>query len=245
MTPQATFAPVSFGVLDRTRLAHDRDLDLPGVLQLLLDLFGDVPRHHLGGEVVDVLGLDHHADLATGLHRVDLLDARVARADLLEALEALDVGLQALAAGPRAAARDSVGDLRDHRVDRPLLDLAVVGLDAVDDLGRFLHPPGDLGADDRMRALDLVRYRLADVVEQRTALGDRRVDPELGRDRRGDVRRLDEVLEDVLPVRGPELQAPEQPDHLGVHVGDHGVEHRLLARALDLLVDLPLRALER
>ena len=69
--------------------------------------------------------------------------------------------------------------------------------------------------------------------------------PELGGDRRGDVRGLDEVLEDVLPVRGPELQAPEQPDHLRVHVGDPDVEHRLLARALDLLVDLLLRALER
>src|SRR4029450_11453383 len=105
--------------------------------------------------------------------------------------------------------------------------------------------PRALGTEDRVRTLHLVRHRLADVVEQRPALGDRRVDPELGRDRRGDVRRLDEMLEDVLTVRGPELQPPEQPDHLGVHVGDPGVEHRLLAGSLDLLVDLLLRSVER
>src|SRR5919198_5256659 len=162
-------------VLDRARLPHHGDLDLSGVLELLLDLLGDVARHDLRGQVVHVLRLDHHPDLAAGLHRVDLLHARVARADLLQALEPLDVGLQALAPRPRPAARDPVGDLRDHRLDRSLLDLAVVRLDAVDDLWGLLHPPGDLGPDDRVRALDLVGDRLADVVQVRDAGVERRL----------------------------------------------------------------------
>ena len=52
------------------------------------------------------------------------------------------------------------------------------------------------------------------------------------------------VLGHVLPVRRAELQPPEQPDHLRVQVRDAGVEHRLLAGAPDLLVDLLLRAFE-
>src|SRR5215510_15276986 len=87
MAPRLPVAPHLLRVLDRARLAHHRDLDLARVLELLLDLLGDVARHDLRREVVDVLGLDHDPDLAAGLHRVDLLDARIARADLLEPLE--------------------------------------------------------------------------------------------------------------------------------------------------------------
>src|SRR3954462_20882 len=134
-------------VFDRARLADDGDLDLARVLELLLDLLRDVPGEHLRGEVVDVVGLDHHAHVATRLHRVDLLDPGVVRADLLEPLEPLHVRLEALPPSAGSAARDVVGDLRDHRLDGALLDLAVVRLDAVDDLGRLLHPPSDLGAD--------------------------------------------------------------------------------------------------
>src|SRR5688500_4423596 len=76
--------------LGGARLADHRDLDLPRVLELLLDLLRDVPCDRLGLEVVDVARGDHHAHLATGLHREDLLDSFVRRADLLEALESLD-----------------------------------------------------------------------------------------------------------------------------------------------------------
>src|SRR5262245_28685550 len=104
IAPRLPGARALLGVLDRAGLPHDRDLDLARVLELLLYLLGDVARHDLRREVVDVLRLDHDPDLATGLHRVHLLDARVARADLLEALEPLDVGLQALAPSPGPAA---------------------------------------------------------------------------------------------------------------------------------------------
>src|SRR5262245_4967422 len=104
----ASRLPGLLRVLDRAGLPHHGDLDLARVLELLLDLLGDVARHDLRRQVVHVLRLDHHPDLAAGLHRVDLLHARVARADLLQALEPLDVGLQALAPRPRTAARDPV-----------------------------------------------------------------------------------------------------------------------------------------
>jgi hypothetical protein len=58
------------------------------------------------------------------------------------------------------------------------------------------------------------------------------------------VRRLDQVLEDVLSVRGPELEAPEDADHLGVDVGDPDLADGPLPRALDLLLDLAAGPLE-
>jgi hypothetical protein len=48
-----------FRVLHGAGLAHGRDLDLPGVLELLLDLLGDVASHDLRREVVDVVGPHH------------------------------------------------------------------------------------------------------------------------------------------------------------------------------------------
>ena len=64
---------------------------------------------------------------------------------------------------------------------------------------------GEVTADERVWALDLVRHRLADVVQQRGAprrLGAR---AELGGHHRRQARDLDRVREDVLAVAGAEL----------------------------------------
>src|SRR5918999_2071398 len=104
--PPTAPVPWSLGVLDAADLADHGDLDLPRVLELLLDPLGHVAGQHLGGDVVDVLRPDHDADLAAGLHGEHLVDPRVAAGDLLEALQALDVGLERLSPGPGAAAGD-------------------------------------------------------------------------------------------------------------------------------------------
>ena len=56
--------------------------------------------------------------------------------------------------------------------------------------------------------------------------------------RGGDVGGLDQVPEHVLAVRRPVLQPPQDLDHLGVDVGDADLGHGVLARPLDLLLDL-------
>src|SRR6266516_1403274 len=145
--PQATRLP---GVLGRADLADHGDLDLTRVLQLFLDLLRDIARDHRRRQVVNRLGLHEDPDLASRLHRVHLLDPRERVADLFESLESLDVGLERLATRARAPAADAVGDLREQRVDRPLLHLAVVRFDAMYDLRILLHPTGDLRPDDRM-----------------------------------------------------------------------------------------------
>src|ERR671921_584391 len=65
-------------VVGGPRLPDDRHLDLTRVLELLLDLAGDLVREQHRAVVVEGAGHDHDADLAPGLHRVDLVDAVVA-----------------------------------------------------------------------------------------------------------------------------------------------------------------------
>src|ERR1700709_462330 len=119
--------------LDRPRLADDRDLDLPRVLELAFDLAGDLPGEQHRGAVVDRRRPYDDADLAAGLHRVDLLDAGVARGDELELAQALDVGLQGLAGGARARAPHRAGGPDEDGLDGLRLDLVVVRLHRVRD----------------------------------------------------------------------------------------------------------------
>ena len=69
------------------------DPDLARERQLVLHLPGHVPGDHLGTHVVHILRLDHHSQLASCLHREDLLDARPRGGDPLQPLQPLDVGL--------------------------------------------------------------------------------------------------------------------------------------------------------
>src|ERR687898_3345266 len=232
--------PRSLGVLNAADLADHRDLDLPRVLELLLDPLGHVAGQDLGGDVVDVLGLDHDPDLAAGLHGEAFVDTGGAAGDLLEALQTLDVGLERLPPRPRPAARDGVGGLGQHRLDGALLDLAVVGLDGMDDLGPLLEPAGQLGPDDGVRALDLVGERLADVVQEPAALGQGDVHAQLGGHDTGQVGGLDQVAEHVLAVGGAVLEPPQHADQLGVQVGDADLEAGVLAGPAHLPLDLLL-----
>ena len=79
--------------------------------------------------------------------------------------------LERLAAGARAGARERVGGLDDDRLDGLGLDLVVVGLHRVGDGLGLAVPAGQLAADQRVRPLDLVGDRLADVVQERGAAG--------------------------------------------------------------------------
>ena len=157
--------------------------------------------------------------------------------DRLELLEALDVALERLAARAGAAGRDGVGGLHEDGLDGRGLDVAVVRLDAVHDRLRLVHAPREVGADDRVRTLDLVVDRLAEVVEQAGALRELDVDAELGGHDAGEVADLERVLEHVLAVAGAVLQAAEGADELRVQPVDSAVEGRLLAGLVDGLAD--------
>ena len=217
-----------------TSIARDSRITItltwPGILELVLDLARDLVREQRGAVVVDLGRLDDHADLATRLQRVRLRHAGLRRGDLLERREPLDVVLEALAAGARTRGRDRVRGDQQHRLDRLRLDLVVVRLDRVDDPVRLAVAPRQLRRDERVRPLDLVRHRLADVVEERGALRGLHAGAELGRHDPREVDDLERVLEDVLPVARPVPQAAEDLDELLVELAAVRLEHGLRRR---------------
>jgi hypothetical protein len=108
--------------------------------------------------------------------------------------------------------------------------------DRVDDDLVLAVAPADLLADLGDASLALVVDRLADVVEQPRPLGELLVEPQLGGHDPRQVGDLLDVVEDVLAVRGPVLQPPEELHQLRVDVLDPelldglltGPQHRLV-----------------
>src|SRR5712692_11995399 len=190
-----------FGVLHSASLPDHRYLDLTRVLQRVLDLLRDVAGEARGLEVIELVGLDHDADLATRLDSEGFLDAGEAVRDALELLQTLDVVRDDLASSTGARGADRVGG-RDERADhRYRLDVAVVPDDTVDDRLREAVALQELAADHRVRSFDLVVDRFADVVQKAGALHRLRVVSGFRREHSGDVRDLDRVTQHVLAVR--------------------------------------------
>ena len=134
-------------------------------------LVGDVVREDDGLSLVDHLGLDHDAHLATCLDGVGALDALVGVGDFLKLLEALDIGVEGLLAGTRAGGRHGIRGLDEHVEDGVGLNVGMVRLDGVHDLRGFAETAREIGADDSVAALDLVVDGFAEVVQQAGALG--------------------------------------------------------------------------
>ena len=109
----------------------------------------------------------------------------------------------------------------------------MVRLDGVDDRRRLLQTASQLSSDQRVRTLHLVGHRFPDVVQKSASLGELNVGAQLGCNYARDMSRLHEVLQHVLPVGGPVVQAPQHLQHLGVEVGDAGLESRPLPRFPD------------
>src|SRR5712691_6823663 len=97
----AAFARVSLRYVGKPTLTNDRDLDLAGIRQLLLDLAGQVAGQDGAFGVRDRVLPYNHPDLPAGLDGVGLIHALVVHGQLLQLLEALDVGLDGLPPRPR------------------------------------------------------------------------------------------------------------------------------------------------
>ena len=127
-----------------------------------------------------------------------------------------------------------------HRLDGLGLDLVVVRLHRVGDGLGLAVAAGELAADQRVRALDLVRDGLADVVQERGAargLGGR---AQLVGHHRREMGALDRVREHVLAVGGAVLEPSEDRGQLRVERLHAGVEAGLLAALGDVRLELGL-----
>src|SRR5665811_1884552 len=121
----------SAGVVGRAALTDDGDLDPTRLADLALDRGGDLVRDQCRPLVVDLARVDPPTHLESVLHRIDLFHPGVTGGELLELTQASHVAFQGVAAGARPGAREGIGSLHDHRLDRTRLDLVVMGLDRV------------------------------------------------------------------------------------------------------------------
>src|ERR1051326_1662403 len=113
--------------------------------------------------------------------------------------------------------------------------------DRVHNLRRLAVSPRQLRADDRVRALDLVVDRLADVVQQRGTPRLLLIQPELRRHVPADERRFDRMKQDVLRVAVAIFETPQQFDQLRMDAVYADVEDRLLSGFAYDLVELLFR----
>jgi hypothetical protein len=97
--------PSLSGIFHSPHFADDRDLDLTRIIELVLDLLGDVLGHQGSALVGDLLAFDDDSDLPARLKGEGLGDALKGMGDLLELLQPLNVGLQKLAPRPRPCRR--------------------------------------------------------------------------------------------------------------------------------------------
>src|ERR1035437_2898246 len=240
--PPGGIAQLFFRELGRARLANDDDPNLPGIGHVGFDFARHVARQHRGFLVRDLGGLDDHAHLAPGLHGEAFFDALERLRNRFEILEPLDVALEHLAPGSRPRARQRIGRIDQRRQNSLGLDFLMMRGDRVYDLRRLAVFAGDLAADQRVRAFDLVSQRLADIVQQGSATSLLFVQPQLGGHRAADERGFDRMHQHVLRVAVAILEHPEQLDQFGMDSVHADLDDRALTglanRFLDLLLGL-------
>lgn len=172
----------------------------------------DVAGKNLHAVVGDSLRLDHDTNLAACLNSVGFLDPVVGAADLLELFETLYVVLVVLASCCGAGCADRVGCLYERCDYRAALNVAVVSLDSVNDLGVFFVLAAYVNADLYVRTFDLVVKSLTDIMEQTCASCKGCVNAKLACHDSGEVGYLDGVAEYVLAVGSSVLQSAYQAD---------------------------------
>ena len=162
----------SLGIFNGFGLAEEVDLDLTGVLKLLLDLSGDVPGEQDHLVLGYLLGLDHYAYLAPGLDSVARLNALEGACELLKLFKTLDVAFNVLAARAGTRGGDGVRRLDEAGDDGVGLHVAVVRLDGVHHRGTLFITARQLHAQLDMGALHLMIDGFAQIVQQTGALGE-------------------------------------------------------------------------
>src|SRR5215210_8410928 len=80
---------ISAGKVHCSRLPDQHDLDLSRILELGLDAARDLFAERRHSRIVDLFRCDDDADFSACLDRKNLLDAAIARRNLLESLEPL------------------------------------------------------------------------------------------------------------------------------------------------------------
>ena len=229
-----------FRGFDRAIFADDRDLDLAWVGNAVFDFRADVLGHLDGFGIAHLLGDDHDADLAAGLHRIGLRDAVILLGDGFQGLDALDVGLEGFAAsagtrgGKGIRGRDEIGD------DEAGGDVAVVALDRVED---------DLGLAISLREfiteLDVGPFLLevdgfSDVMEQTGAAGEVGIEAEFPCHEAGKIGDFHRMGQSILAIGSAVMETTDVRKQFAVDAGEAKFEAGFLAVFLGGFSDFAL-----
>src|SRR5256712_5116392 len=238
-------APSSMRRGGRPHFADDGPLDPSRVLNPALDLLPQLGRQERELIVAHLVGPGDPPDLASRLDGVGLLHALHLVRQPLQLLDPAHVVDDALA--PRAGTRsgNGVGGRHQDRDRMGHVGVLVVRPDGVHHHRVLIVTRRLLDADLRVRSFPLEVDGLADVVQQARALGQSRVEAQLGRHDRGELGDLDRVHQDVLAVGCPVAQAPQDTHEIRVDTRDFELPERLLPRAQHLSLDATLALLHQ
>src|ERR1044071_1658958 len=118
--------PVLLGELDAARFANHSHADLAGILQGFFDLAGDIAGEDEGLAIINLVGLNHHPQLASGLDGETFVDTAKGHTDLLEVLQPVDIGGHGFRAGSGTRGADGVGGADEDSQDGGVGHLIVV-----------------------------------------------------------------------------------------------------------------------
>ena len=121
-------------VIYGTALSYHADLDLAGIIELVLDLLCDISCEDLHLIIADDLGLNHDSYLTARLDSEGLFNTLKVTRYLLELLKTLDVIFNVLTASAGSCRADSIGSLNYEIKNGYGLNVVVVSLDRVNDL---------------------------------------------------------------------------------------------------------------
>ena len=130
----------------------------------------------------------------------------------------------------------------ERRVQRVRKALNPPG-EAKDDILILAIPASHLSTDERMGALHLMGQRLADVVQQSTALGMFDGKAQLSGHDAGKVSTLHEMSEDVLTIRRAITQSTQQCNEVRMNVSEGQIHHGILTRTDAACIDLKATSL--
>src|SRR5450759_5822355 len=101
------------GVINRSRLTNHADLNLPWVIEVLLDFVSDFAGEAVRGKLVDFFGFYNDANLAASLDGKRFFHAGKRVRDTLKRLQTLDVEIDGFTSSARTSRRNRIGSLYD------------------------------------------------------------------------------------------------------------------------------------
>ena len=128
------------------------------------DFVGNVAGEFQGGQVVNLLRLNNHANFATGGDGVGLVDAGETGGDIFEGTHPLGKVLGRDVASARTSGGDGVNNFHDDGFWRGRLNVVVMCGNRVDNLVFHAKLLRQFGANFGVLAFDFVRHGLAHVV---------------------------------------------------------------------------------